>query len=291
MTAPFKAACLQLTPGNDLSRNLAEIAALASAAAAEGAGLVALPEFTTYLDRSSKSMRASATQEAESTALSELRSLAQRLDVWLLAGSLVILREDDPEQRLANRSFLIASTGAIAARYDKIHMFDARLSDGRTVGESRHYAGGSRAVVVRTPLGAIGMSVCYDLRFPHLYRELARGGAQLLAIPSAFTAETGAAHWEPLLRARAIETGCFVLAPATSGTHPGDWQTYGHASIIDPWGRVLDSCGEEPGFCVADIDVALCDEVRSRIPSLGTNPEFRLVREDFYQPSRGGNHA
>ena len=286
----FKAACLQLTPGNDLSRNLAEISALAAAAAAGGARLVALPEFTTYLDRSSKSMRSSATAEAESAALLEMQALARRLDVWLLVGSLVMLAEGDPDQRLANRSFLIASTGEVVARYDKIHMFDARLGDGRAVGESRHYAGGSQAVVVQTPLGTIGMSVCYDLRFPQLYRELASGGAQILVIPSAFTAETGRAHWEPLLRARAIETGCYVLAPATCGTHPGDWQTYGHASIIDPWGQVLDSCGEEPGtFCMAEIDVARCDEVRSRIPSLRTNPVFRLVQEQSDHPSKGGN--
>ena len=291
MSSPFRAACLQLTPGNDLNRNLAEISALVAAAAGKGAELVALPEFTTYLDRSSSSMRASATREADSAALAAMQALAVRHDVWILVGSLVMVAQDDPE-RLANRSFLIASTGEVVARYDKIHMFDARLRDGRIVGESKHYRGGSQATVVQTLFGKIGMSVCYDLRFPRLYRELALAGAQILTIPAAFTAETGAAHWEPLLRARAIENGCFVLAPATCGTHPGDWQTYGHASIIDPWGQVLDNCGDAPGtFCMAEIDVALCDEVRSRIPSLNTNPAFTLVEREFPNPSRGGSHA
>ena len=282
MTATCRAACLQLTPGNDQASTMEEIARLVLGAAEQGATLVCLPEFATYLDRSSQSMRSSATLEHDSTALASLRALASQHGIWLLVGSLVILAGSAPNSRLLNRSFLIAPSGTIAARYDKIHLFDARLPDGRTVGESRHYTGGTQAVVVKTPIGVIGMSICYDLRFPALYRSLAQAGAEILMVPSAFTAITGQAHWEPLLRARAIETGAYVLAAATCGIHPGDWRTHGHAMIVDPWGQVLDSCGDEPGtFCIADIDTASCETVRSRIPSLHTNPDFKIHRLDI----------
>lgn len=277
-----RAACLQLTPGNDIAINLAEIACLVGLAVIQGATLVALPEFATYLDRSSQSMRSSASAMEDSTVLTTLRALARQHGIWLLVGSLVVLADGTPDSKLANRSVLIAPAGEVVAHYDKIHLFDARLQDGRTVGESRHYVGGARAPVVRTPVGAIGMTVCYDLRFPQLYRGLARAGAEILSVPSAFTAETGQAHWEPLLRARAIETGCYVLAPATCGTHPGDWQTYGNAMIIDPWGKILDQCDDQPGtFCIADINTAYCEKVRGRIPSLTTNPEFEIEQLDI----------
>lgn len=275
--APFKAACVQITPGNDLEKNLREVERMIGAAAADGAQFVALPEFATFLDRDSRSMRSSATSEAGSAALVLLREQAATHGVWLLIGSLVILWEDDERHRLANRSFLIAPDGAIIGTYNKIHLFDALLEDGRIVGESRHYKGGSEAIVVDTPIGRIGMSICYDVRFPHLYRALARAGADILVVPSAFTAETGAAHWDALLRARAIETGCYVLAPATTGIHPGDWHTYGHARIVDPWGAVVAECGEESGtFCAASIDIEKSRKARARIPSLTTNPEFSL---------------
>ncbi|QJU58150.1 carbon-nitrogen hydrolase family protein [Sphingomonas sp. AP4-R1] len=277
-TVVFKAACLQLTPGNILKENLKEIARLIEAAVADGAQFVALPEFATYLDRDSRSMRSSATREADSAVLAELRHQAAAHRIWLLIGSLVILWDGDPQARLANRSFLIGPDGTIAGVYNKIHLFDARLADGRVVGESRHYKGGSEAVVVETPFGRIGMSICYDVRFPHLYRALARAGADILVVPSAFTAETGAAHWDALLRSRAIETGCYVFAPATTGVHPGDWHTYGHTRIIDPWGTVIAECGEEGGsFCAAAIDVEASHKARARIPSLATNPEFAVI--------------
>lgn len=275
MTAPFRAACVQVSPGNDLAENLAMISRLVAQAAGQGATLVALPEFATFLDRDSRAMRGS----ANSAALDNLCDLARQHCVTLLVGSLVMQSDEDPDGRLANRSFLIDPEGRVLAEYDKIHLFDATLSDGRVVGESRHYRGGKTAPVVDTPLGAIGMTVCYDLRFPQLYRALAQAGAEILSIPAAFTAETGAAHWEPLLRARAIETGCFVLAPATSGTHPGNWQTWGHAAIIDPWGRILASCGgETSGYCIAEIDTSATATARSRIPSLTTNPAFDVIR-------------
>ena len=273
----FKAACLQLSPGNDLARNLAAIAGLVARAAADGAALVALPEFATYLDRSSSSMRASSSTEADSEALSTLRAMAPQHGVWMLIGSLVIRPDGDCEGRLVNRSLLVTPQGTVAARYDKIHLFDARLPDGRTVGESRQYRGGDRAVVVQTPLGRIGMSVCYDVRFPQLYRKLAMAGAEILTIPAAFTAQTGKAHWETLLRARAIENGCYVLAPATVGTHPGDWHTHGHAMIIDPWGRILGSCqSEENAICASYIRLSECGKARAQITSLSTNPDYHL---------------
>jgi deaminated glutathione amidase len=277
MTMSFRAACLQLSPGNDIAANLAVIDGLVAQGAGQGAALVALPEFATCLDRDSRVMRASALQ-GEAT-LAHLRALALQHRVTLLVGSLVMLTVEGPEGHLANRSILIGPDGRILANYDKIHLFDAVLTDGRRVGESRHYRGGTAAPVVETALGRIGMSVCYDLRFPQLYRALALNGAEIFSIPAAFTAETGAAHWESLLRARAIETGAYVLAPATAGTHPGNWQTYGHAAIIDPWGRVLAACTDEPaGLCLAEIDPATCAEVRGRIPSLATNPSFDVVR-------------
>lgn len=282
MSATCRAACLQLTPGNELAANMAEIARLVGLAVRQGATLVSLPEFTTFLDRSGQSMRSSASAMEDSAVLTALRALARQHGIWLLVGSVVILSDGTPESKLVNRSVLITAAGEIAAHYDKIHLFDAQLQDGRTVGESRQYLGGTSAPVVKTPVGNIGMSICYDLRFPQLYRGLARGGAEILSVPSAFTAETGSAHWEPLLRARAIETGCYVLAPATCGTHPGDWQTYGHAMIIDPWGKVLDHCEDQPGkYCIADIDTAYCEIVRGRIPSLSTNPEFKIDQIDM----------
>jgi deaminated glutathione amidase len=275
MSEQFLAACLQLTPSNDLDAGLEEIGNLVSQAAGEGAKLVALPEFATYLDRDSRSMRSSATAEHDSVALSALRIMAADHGVWMLIGSLVILPTGDANEHLANRSFLISPNGEIAARYDKIHLFDAQLADGRVVGESKHYRGGTEAVVVETALGRIGLSICYDLRFPALYRSLALAGAEILTIPAAFTLETGRAHWEPLLRARAIETGCYVLAPATVGKHPGNWDTYGHASIIDPWGTVLASCSDNLStYCIAAIEVDRSRDIRARLPSLTTNPSF-----------------
>ncbi|MQX63423.1 carbon-nitrogen hydrolase family protein [Sinorhizobium meliloti] len=272
-----RAACLQMSPGNDLCENLQGISGLIDRAVEEGAELIALPEFATFLDRSSSSMRTSAHPEAEHPALRHLTQEALRHGVWLLAGSIVIAGESD-DDKLLNRSFLISPEGEVCGRYDKIHLFNARLKDGREVGESRHYNAGGSAVLVRTPFAAVGLSVCYDLRFPSLYRRLARAGAEILTVPAAFAAETGIAHWEPLLRARAIENGCFVLAPATCGVHPGDWQTYGHAAIVDPWGEILAQCdGSGPGMAIATLDLNLVKEVRDRIPSLSTNPDYSIV--------------
>jgi predicted amidohydrolase len=194
------------------------------------------------------------------------RALADELKAWLLVGSLAIKLPG--ESRLANRSYLIDSTGAIVATYDKIHMFDVNLANGETFRESRTYRPGDRAVVAATPWGTLGMTVCYDVRFPYLYRSVAHAGARLIAVPSAFTRRTGEAHWHILLRARAIETGCFVVAPAQCGDHEDGRKSYGHSLIVGPWGEVIADGGEAPGVVVAELDLAEVDKARSMIPSL-----------------------
>jgi predicted amidohydrolase len=271
----FRAGCLQLNPTDDIERNLAAIERLVAEATAQGAELVCLPEYASFLVRSARIMKSSAYPEAEHPVLQQLSAAARRHSIWIMAGSILVL--DGIEDRPVNRSYLIGPNGQSVAYYDKIHMFDVVLPDGRELRESAHYCPGTSARVVETPLGIFGLSICYDLRFPHLYRALAKAGAEALFVPAAFTAQTGPAHWEVLLRARAIESGAFVLAPATTGEHPGDWQTYGHAMIIDPWGRVLGSAGSEANTVVlADIDLAEVAKARSRIPSLTSNPDFQL---------------
>ncbi|MCG6902630.1 MAG: carbon-nitrogen hydrolase family protein, partial [Rhodobacter sp.] len=209
--------------------------------------------------------------------LAALRQDAAKLNKWLLIGSLA-LKSDDPQGRFVNRSFLIAPDGSILARYDKIHMFDVTISDTESYRESAGYRPGSHAVMADTALGHIGMTICYDLRFPALYRNLAKSGAQILTVPSAFSPVTGAAHWETLLSARAIETGCFVLAPAQCGTHAAaagkPRQTYGHSLAVSPWGAVLTDGGTDPGVTMVDIDVAEVEAARSRIPSLTHDRKF-----------------
>ena len=188
--------------------------------------------------------------------------------VWIAAGSLAV-RTGDPDGRLANRSFLIDPDGGIAARYDKIHMFDVEVSERETWRESQGFRPGTRAVVAQTPFAVLGLAICYDLRFPHLFRTLAQAGAQVLLVPAAFTRPTGEAHWEVLLRARAIETGCFVLAAAQTGEHASGRLTHGHSLAVAPWGEVLADAGREPGVTLVDLDLAQVDEARRRIPALG----------------------
>jgi len=200
-------------------------------------------------------------------ALPALQTLARELQVWLLAGSLTV-RTDNADGRIANRSFLISDTGGIAAAYDKIHMFDVTLPDGRAIRESSAYRPGERAVTADTPWGKVGLTACYDLRFPGLYRALALAGAHYLTVPSSFQRQTGKVHWHTLVRARAIENGCFVIAPAMCGDHPGNRQTYGHTLVVDPWGEVLADGGESPGIVYADIDPAAVARARGMIPSI-----------------------
>ena len=236
-----------------------------------GAGFILTPEVTNCVSTSRTRQKEVLRPEAEDETLAALREKAQQAQVWCLIGSLA-LKTDDPDGRFANRSFLIDPDGAIAARYDKIHMFDVRVSETEVYRESDGYRPGDRAVMAETSFGAVGLTVCYDIRFPHLYRQLAMAGAEILTVPSAFSAVTGAAHWETLLRARAIETGSYVLAPAQTGTHAAtrgkQRQTYGHSMVIGPWGDILADAGEDPGVICVDLDRKDVEEARRRIPSL-----------------------
>lgn len=261
----FKAACVQLNSGSDLGANLLAIAASVREAAAQGAQLIMLPEYAALLDGSGRVMRENSFAEDAHPALTACRALAREVATHLLVGSLTIKIDD---ARMANRSYLLAPDGNTLASYDKIHMFDVTLPSGKVIRESSAYQPGGRAVIAETPWGALGMTVCYDLRFPQLFRALARAGALFLAVPSSFQRETGVAHWHALLRARAIENLSYVFAPAMCGEHAGNRSTYGHSLIIDPWGKIVAELGAEPGICYAEINPAEVARVRAMLPAL-----------------------
>ena len=206
------------------------------------------------------------------------RDAARAHGIWIVAGSLAV-KTDDPDGRFANRSFLIAPSGDVTARYDKIHMFDVDVSETESYRESKGYRPGTRAVLANTDAATLGLTICYDLRFPHLFRTLAQKGAQIITVPSAFSTGTGPDHWEPLLRARAIETGCFILAPAQTGQNTEKRATYGHTLAVSPWGRVLCDGGTEPGVCMVDLDLQDVETSRSRIPSLHNDRAFDIPDE------------
>jgi len=270
MTA-FKAACVQLNSGNDLAANLRAAETAIRSAAASGAQLIMLPEYAAMMDGSGRVMRENSPAEDGHPALDRFRVLARETKAWLLVGSLTIKVDDE---RMVNRSYLLSATGEIAARYDKIHMFDCTLPSGKVIRESSAYRPGEAAVIAPTPWGPLGMTICYDLRFPQLYRALAQAGALFLAVPSSFQRETGVAHWHALLRARAIENLSYVFAPAMCGEHPGSRTTYGHSLIIDPWGKILAELGDEPGIALADIDVGRVAKVRGMLPSIEHDRPF-----------------
>ena len=278
MSASFTAACIQFTAGPDPEPNLRVVGELVRRARAAGADLIMTPEATNFIE-SGRRRREKARPEADDPFLAGLREVARETGAWLLIGSLVIDPAGEPgaapgETRLANRSFLVDADGGIVARYDKIHMFDIDLPGGESYRESNAYRPGDRTVVAETPWGRLGMSVCYDVRFPHLYRALVQAGADFLAVPSVFTVPTGSAHWHVLLRARAIENGCFVFAPAQWGEHAAGRHSYGHALIVDPWGEVLADAGEGVGIVTARIEVARIAEVRRMVPSLTHDRPF-----------------
>lgn len=268
---------IQLTVSDDPAANLPSTLALVRQAVAGGAGFVLTPECTNALSSNRAHQRNVLQPEDQDQTLAALRAEAASSGIWLLIGSLGIAT-DDADGRFANRSFLIAPDGGIAARYDKIHMFDVNVSETEVYRESAGYRPGDRAVLARADFATLGMTVCYDLRFPHLYRRLAQGGAQILTVPAAFNHITGAAHWEPLLRARAIETGAYVLAPAQTGFHPETAgkgrRTHGHSLVIGPWGEVIADGGTDPGVTFADLDLAEITKARARIPSLSHDREF-----------------
>jgi predicted amidohydrolase len=273
----MKAALIQLNVSDDPAANLPVTLDLVRKAAAAGAGFVLTPELTNGLSSSRSHQREVFRHEADDVTLASLRDEARASGIWLLIGSLGLLTHD-ADGRFANRSFLVAPDGTVAARYDKIHMFDVNVTATEVYRESEGYRPGRQAVLARTPFANIGMTVCYDVRFPTLYRRLAQAGAQVITVPAAFNHITGAAHWEILLRARAIETGCFVLAPAQTGFHPEasgkGRRTYGHSLAIAPWGEVLADAGTEPGVTMVDLDLTKVDEARGRVPSLSHDRDF-----------------
>ena len=263
-SAPFKAACVQVNATDDMTANIDAASGFAREAAVLGAELVLFPENVAMMTFGDDQIRAQARPESDHPAIAAFQELARTLDIWLHGGTLAVKVGD----KVANRSYVFAPDGSIAATYDKIHMFDVDLGGGESYQESATFTPGNKRVITDTPWGGLGLSTCYDVRFPYLYRALAQDGASLLAVPAAFTVPTGQAHWEVLLRARAIENGCFVFAPAQTGHHAGGRQTYGHSLIIDPWGQVLADAGDQPGIVIADIDPAKVFEARGRVPSL-----------------------
>lgn len=269
----FRASCVQLRSGRDVSRNIDQTAALILEAAAGGADLIMTPENTSLLELETDRLLANAATQDEDPALNRFQGLAAETSSWLLIGSLPIKIAAD---KTANRSFLITPDGDIAASYDKIHMFDVDLPGGESYRESASVRIGDQGVMYDLPWGRVGLSICYDLRFAALYRAYGQAGARFLTVPSAFTKTTGAAHWHVLLRARAIENGAFVFAPAQGGHHENGRDTFGHSLIISPWGEILAEGDSEPGVIFADIDPGLADEARARIPSLTHDKPFTV---------------
>ena len=274
----FTAACVQINASNDLDDNIASLGRMIRQARAAGADFITTPECAAMIEVGRENIRAKAFVEAAHPALDAFRGWAVETGAWLLAGSLSVLLKD--EERLANRQYLIDPTGAIAARYDKIHMFDVDLPNGKSLRESINYRPGTQAVLTPLPWCQLGMSICYDLRFPHLYRDLAKAGADVLVIPSAFMRVTGEAHWHVLMRARAIETGCFVIAAAQCGEHSAGRLSYGHSLIVAPWGEVLSDGGLDEGVSLAKIDLAAVGKARGHIPALAHDRSYEFVTGD-----------
>jgi predicted amidohydrolase len=277
----FKAAMIQMRSGLDPAANIDAAVRLIGEAKSAGAHYVLTPEMTNILAAKREQLFAAVVEEGRDASLATVRELARKLGIYIHIGSLAIKLSND---RAANRSFLIDPKGDIAARYDKIHMFDVDLADGESYRESRNYRPGELAVLADLPWGRLGLTVCYDLRFPALYRALAEAGAIMLAIPSAFTKQTGDAHWHVLMRSRAIENGCFVFAAAQGGKHENGRETYGHSLVVDPWGRIIAEGGTEAGIVMAEIDPAEVAKARARIPSLQHGRRFEIV-EPMAEPT------
>jgi predicted amidohydrolase len=260
----FVAACIQNCAGPDTSSNLEDVSRLIRDAHEGGADLICTAEFFACLNKDENGLEVDPQSEPTHPALAVMGALARECGIWLSLGSVAVR---DSAGKCRNRSIMLDDTGRVVARYDKIHMFDVDLADGESYRESDIFAPGDQAVLVDTPWARLGLSVCYDLRFAYLYRRLAQSGAQVLTVPAAFTKTTGEAHWHTLLRARAIETGCYVIAPCQFGVH-GDAATYGHSLIIDPWGTVLADGGDERGVIHAEIDLQRVAKARQMIPAL-----------------------
>ena len=267
----LKVACIQTNSKSDPNRNITEVSSLIRAARSNGAELITTPEVVGMLEPNREKALNKAQPENYHGVLREFRALSRDLAIWLLIGSISIKLSNG---KLANRSFLINPDGQIIARYTKIHMFDVEVNDGSIYRESATYQPGTSACLARTPWGLVGLTVCYDIRFPALYRDLAKAGAKIIFIPSAFTEVTGEAHWHILQRARAIENGCFIVSAAQTGMHEQNRKTFGHSIIVDPWGNILADADKDIGFITADLDLNLVDEVRKKIPSLTHDREY-----------------
>jgi deaminated glutathione amidase len=268
----IKVACVQLRSTDDVNENIATASNLIRNAAKAGAHFIATPENTTLMAADGGAKLEKTVAEADDKAVPAFAALAEELGIWLLVGSLAIKVS---ATKTANRSYLFDPKGRVEARYDKIHLFDVNLPSGETYRESNTVAPGAEAIVVNLPWARLGLSVCYDLRFPQLYRTLAKAGAEILTVPSAFTETTGKAHWHVLLKSRAIENGCFVVAPAQGGTHANGRKTYGHSLIIGPWGDILAEGGIDPGVVAAELDLEEVARARARLPSLHHDRPFR----------------
>ena len=278
MSQTFTVACVQTTAGPDVKTNIINASALVRDAHNSGATLIVLPEVTNVIDMDRSALAEKLSAEADDISLVAFCTLAAELKVWLLVGSLGLKHETalnaEGKTKFANRSFLIGDDGVVRNRYTKIHLFDVDLGADETYQESKSYEPGNETVAADTPWGKLGMTICYDIRFPHLYRKLAQAGAKFLSIPAAFARPSGKAHWHVLMRARAIENGCYVFAAAQCGEHGGGRTTYGHSLIVDPWGEILADGGMETGFVLAEIDTSLVDEARRKIPSLTHDRDY-----------------
>ena len=267
----FRAGLVQMCTGRDMKRNIDDASEMISQAAREGAQFISTPETTHFMETSGRRLFETITSQDEDPGVKAFAKLSAELKIWLNIGSLAIKVGD---RRAANRSFLFSPEGQIVVTYDKIHMFDVDLENGESYRESKNYQAGSGAVTTDLPWGKLGMTICYDLRFPQLYRHLAQSGAAFITVPSAFTVPTGQAHWKTLLCARAIENGCFILAAAQGGLHENGRKTYGHSIIISPWGEILTEAKTNSCILLADIDINLITQTRTRIPSLSHDRNF-----------------
>lgn len=269
----FKAALIQMRSGVDMARNFSDASAMIREAAVQGAQYVLTPEMTNIFEADRERLKSLVRREEEDVCVAGFSQLAQELHIWLHAGSLALRVSAD---RLVNRSLLFAPDGALVARYDKIHLFDVDMPSGERIRESDTFAPGSEAVVANLPWGPLGLSICYDMRFPNLYNTLANAGAMFMAVPAAFTVPTGKAHWHVLLRSRAIETGSFVFTAAQGGAHECGRHTFGHSLAVTPWGEIMVEAGIEPGVLVFEVDEELVNRDRGRIPALKNARAFNL---------------
>ena len=273
MVSSFLAACIQLNSKRDIELNIAEILRLVDETLELGAEFITLPECTGMMEPNRKLLKEKTPYEQDHSVLIAIRERAMESGAWILIGSLAIRL---PGNQIVNRSYLIDQKGEIAVTYDKIHMFDVQLDDGQTYRESETYKPGTEAVLTELPWGRLGLTICYDVRFAYLYRTLAQNGAHFITVPSAFTKVSGVAHWHVLQRARAIETGCYIISAAQCGDHAEGRQTYGHSLIVDPWGKILADGGEETGVIVARIDPHQVENARAKIPALSHDRRYKL---------------